>query len=678
MTEQEFNLHSNNNGMLNQDKSKITYSNWIEIIIIIAVLIVVFFTSLFNYLLFHSLAEIFSIMIAGGIFIVGWNSRKYIDESYFLILGITALFVAVFDTLHTLAYEGLNIFPEPGSNLATQLWIAGRYIQVSSFLFATLFRNRSVPRSFIIIIYTSISIILLFLIFNGLFPVCYINGVLNPLTPFKIISEYVIIILYAIVLTITIIFKYDFAKQIYPYLLLILFFFMCSEFFFTLYHSVYGLINEIGHILKIIAFYLLYKVLVKVGFSNPVDILFNELKSSKDKMRELADRYFSLFENSPISVWEYDFTRVKKYIDYLKWKGISDLLKYFTENKKDLRKCISLIKILDFNKETFNIYKANNTEDLIDGFESTFTEEALNAFKNELYAFSQGAKFFDYETKLKTLTNEEINVLKRVLIVPGHEESWSKVIVSVIDITSRVKAEKKLEEFTSTVSHELRTPVTVLKQSLTNLTKYKENLDDALKSNLFKVVIHNTDLLSELIEDILILSRIDERGLILEMEEISIHKTFLELISQMEPKINAKNISIKLNIDKNLKLVVDSKRFSQIFRIFVDNAIKYSNSNSSIEISAINHYSGKFNLNGSEGTLFEIVDKGIGLKQKDIPHLFERFFRSSDVGDIPGTGLGLSIAKKLISLHGGTVSIDSQFGEGTIVSIFLPYQIEGL
>ena len=674
MTEQESTLHSINNGMLDQDKSRKKYSTWIEIVTITIILVAIYFTSLFNYLLFHSLAEIFSVMIAGGIFIVGWNSRKYIDESYFLILGISALFVAVFDILHTLAYEGLNIFPEQGSNLATQLWISGRYIQVSSFLFATILRNRNVPRNFIIISYTSISTILLFLIFYGLFPVCFIDGV--GLTPFKIVSEYIIIILYAIVFTITVIFKYDFAKQIYLYLLFILCFFIISEFFFTLYHTVYGPINEIGHILKIIAFYLLYKVLVKVGFNNPVEILFKELKKSKDKMREYADRYFSLFENSPISVWIYDFTEVKKYIDYLKAKGLNDLLAYFTENKKELRKCISLIKILDFNKETINIYKAYKREDLIYGFESTFTENALNAFKNELYALSIGKNVFNYETSLKTLNKEEIHVLKRVSIVPGYEESWSKIIVNVLDITSRVQAEKKLEEFTSSVSHELRTPITVLKQSLTNLTKYKENLDDVLKSDLFKVVVRNTDLLIELIEDILVISRIDERGLILEKEETPIHKMFLDLISLMKPKINQKSIYVKLNIDEDLKLDVDSKRFSQIFRIFIDNAIKYSKSNSSIEIYAINHYSGKFNLKESEGVLFQIVDKGIGIKEKDLPHLFERFFRSSDAADIPGTGLGLTIAKELITLHGGTVFIDSQIGEGTTVSVFFPYQIE--
>ena len=111
-----------------------------------------------------------------------------------------------------------------------------------------------------------------------------------------------------------------------------------------------------------------------------------------------------------------------------------------------------------------------------------------------------------------------------------------------------------------------------------------------------------------------------------------------------------------------------------LYRLVTD--FKYSKNNTSIEIHALNHYFGKFNPKQMEGILFQIVDKGIGIKQEDIPHLFERFFRCNDVADIPGTGLGLTIAKELISLHGGTVSIDSEFGKGTTVSVFFPYQMD--
>ncbi len=663
----------NNKENPNNKTIQIIKINWIEISSFTVILIIIFLTSFFNYLLFHSLAEIFSIIIAGGIFLIGWNSRKYIDESYFLILGVSALFVGIFDIIHTLAYEGLNIFPEHGGNLSTQLWIAGRYIQAFSFLIATILRAKRVSQNVLLFSYSIITLILLLLIFINLFPICFVDGV--GLTPFKIVSEYIIIIIFVITFLITYYVKYEFDKQISNLIFLTLIFLIFSEFVFTLYHNVYGPFNEIGHILKILAFYILYKVIVLIGFKNPLDIMFKELKQSKEKMRESVVRYFNLFENLPISVWEYDFSAIKQYVDLLQSKGINNLLEYFTKNKKDLLKCISLIKVIDFNKATFNIYKANEKDDLFYGLTKTYTEEALNAFKNELYAFSIGKRSIDFETTAKTLTNDEINILKRVSIVPGYEDSWSKVIVNTIDITSRVSAEKRLEEFISSVSHELRTPITVLKQSLYNLNKYKENLNDALKSDLFNAVDRNINLLNELINDILIISRIDEKLLTLELDEISVYKILLNLIELMKPKIEAKNISIKIKCDMNLKLIADPKRFNQIFRIFIDNSIKYSKKDSSIEILAFNHYQGKYNPKEDEGILFQIIDQGVGIKQKDIPHLFERFFRSKDVVEIPGTGLGLSIAKELIKLHGGNIYVDSEYGKSTIISVFFP-QIE--
>ena len=92
-----------------------------------ALLAVLYLASLYNYLLFHSIAEIFSIVVACGIFLVVWNSREYLNNNYLLFLGIAYLFVAGFDLVHTLAYKGMDIFVGYGANLPTQLWIAGRY-----------------------------------------------------------------------------------------------------------------------------------------------------------------------------------------------------------------------------------------------------------------------------------------------------------------------------------------------------------------------------------------------------------------------------------------------------------------------------------------------------------------------------------------------------------------------
>ncbi|MGZ3525193.1 MAG: MASE3 domain-containing protein, partial [Thermodesulfobacteriota bacterium] len=86
-------------------------------------------SSLYNYLLFHNLAEIFSIVIAFGIFAIAWNSRLFLDNNYLLFIGIAYLFVGGLDLLHTFSYKGMAIFGESGSNLPTQLWIAARYME---------------------------------------------------------------------------------------------------------------------------------------------------------------------------------------------------------------------------------------------------------------------------------------------------------------------------------------------------------------------------------------------------------------------------------------------------------------------------------------------------------------------------------------------------------------------
>ena len=109
--------------------------------------------SLFNYILFHSLVELFAIVIAFGIFMIAWNSRKFIDNNYLLFLGISCFFVGIFDVGHTLAYKGMNIFPGAGTNLATQLWIAGRYLQGISLFAAPFFIDRRLRPAMVFLIY---------------------------------------------------------------------------------------------------------------------------------------------------------------------------------------------------------------------------------------------------------------------------------------------------------------------------------------------------------------------------------------------------------------------------------------------------------------------------------------------------------------------------------------------
>ena len=88
-----------------------------------------YLTTLYNYLLFHSIAEVFIIVIACGIFVVAWNSRRFLDNNYLLFIGLAYLFIAVLELIHTLAYTGMGIFKGYGADLPTQLWVAARYME---------------------------------------------------------------------------------------------------------------------------------------------------------------------------------------------------------------------------------------------------------------------------------------------------------------------------------------------------------------------------------------------------------------------------------------------------------------------------------------------------------------------------------------------------------------------
>ena len=116
----------------------------------------------------------------------------------------------------------------------------------------------------------------------------------------------------------------------------------------------------------------------------------------------------------------------------------------------------------------------------------------------------------------------------------------------------------------------------------------------------------------------------------------------------------------------------DPRRIGQVIQILIENAIKYSSKSSNIKVKASDHYNGKYNIQGIDGTLISVKDKGLGIKLLDLPRIFVPFYRATEVQDTPGAGLNLSIEKRLIDLHQGGIFVESNHGKGSIFRIFLP------
>ena len=246
--------------------------------------------SLYNYLLFHSLAEIFSVVVAFVIFVISWNSRKFHENDWFLFLGIAYLFVGIFDLFHTLAYRGMGVFHGDSVDLPTQIWIVARYTESLSLLaFPLFFRYRVIP-GLVVAVYATLT----FLVFGSLFlwdsfPVCFTEEI--GLTPFKKISEYIISLI--LLITIGVLFQYrdKIDKSVFRLLSASVIVTVCAELSFTLYSSAYGLANLMGHYLKIVSFYLIYKALIQASLKDPYTLLFRNLKQSEESLQKSEEPF---------------------------------------------------------------------------------------------------------------------------------------------------------------------------------------------------------------------------------------------------------------------------------------------------------------------------------------------------------------------------------------------------
>jgi PAS domain S-box-containing protein len=276
---------------------------YVTILLGALVLFGLYLTSRHSYLLFHSLTEIFSVVVAFGIFVLTWNSRRFIDNSYILFLGIAYLFIGTIDLVHTLAYQGMGVFPGYGSNLATQLWIAARYVQSVSFLAAPLLLGRKLKLPFVFLIYAVVTTLLLMSIFYwDIFPACFVDGV--GLTPFKKISEYVISFVFLASILLLYRKRREFDTSVFRFMVASIGVTICSELAFTLYTGPYTLPNMIGHLLKIVAVYLIYRAIIWTGFAKPYSLLFRNLKQSEEALRASEQHYSALVRNLADAVFE--------------------------------------------------------------------------------------------------------------------------------------------------------------------------------------------------------------------------------------------------------------------------------------------------------------------------------------------------------------------------------------
>jgi two-component system phosphate regulon sensor histidine kinase PhoR len=242
--------------------------------------------------------------------------------------------------------------------------------------------------------------------------------------------------------------------------------------------------------------------------------------------------------------------------------------------------------------------------------------------------------------------------------------SISGCLLVIHDITEIRRLETMRRDFVANVSHELKTPLTSIKGFVETLLEGA--LDDKENNrNFLKIIQDHAERLNNLLEDLLSLSHLESKEIVLNKKNFTLRQQLEDVISGFKSQLKKKNIEIKNELSANIAVTADKDRIEHVFTNLLDNAIKFNKERGSIRI---------YSQEMSGGIKVIVEDSGVGIPEKDIPRIFERFYRVDKARsrELGGTGLGLSIVKHIVELHGGSVGVESTEGFGSKFWFILP------
>ena len=239
------------------------------------------------------------------------------------------------------------------------------------------------------------------------------------------------------------------------------------------------------------------------------------------------------------------------------------------------------------------------------------------------------------------------------------------ILAVIHDETGRYELDKSRREFVANVSHEMRTPLTSIKLACESILSDPE-MEPAMQNTFLDMAVDECDRMTRIVSDLLVLSRLDNKRTQWSIMSFDIRAALSHVCDVM--RVDADAHSHKLTFDcpeKLPEITADKERIEQVVINLISNAIKYTPDGGAITLSA---------ASVSDGIEIRVSDTGVGIPKDDLPHIFERFYRveKARTSETGGTGLGLAIAKEIVEAHGGEISIESEQGVGSTVTILLP------
>lgn len=314
--------------------------------------------------------------------------------------------------------------------------------------------------------------------------------------------------------------------------------------------------------------------------------------------------------------------------------------------------------IIYFNTSGEPVYSNDRGQSYYQLFQQN--QEEFESFKSLIKEVSRSD-----ENHLERLDIEDLHLQLAMSPVKSLEEE-NGVTVLIRDITDEYNTEKMRTDFISSVSHELKTPMVML-------SGYSEALLDDIVTEpeevkeMVSIIKDESDRMNKLVSELLIIARMDSDDVLYDIKEQNFTMLLDELHQRFDYKLKDNNIELVIEAGSEMvQFPFDYDKLNQVFTNLIDNAIRYTSRGDMITINVAE--------DNEDYVSIEVRDTGTGIKRENLKHIFERFYKADEARTRGkhGTGLGLYIVSNIIKKHGGTITADSIFGEGTVFTIKLP------